>query len=104
MTAKKYLQLHPLLSDRVRLGIMGVLASANGPVSFNELIEAMDLTKGNLSSHIKRLEEDGLLTVKKKFVDRKPRTTYECSDYGRETLNEYLVQVQQLLRKTRHHK
>jgi DNA-binding HxlR family transcriptional regulator len=79
---------------------MGVLASADGPVQFNDLLSALDLSKGNLSSHIKKLEDENLVIVKKEFVERKPRTTYMCTEKGRAALNEYLQQVQSLLQAT----
>ncbi len=94
----KILSFHPLLADKVRLSIMGVLANSNEPIAFTDLIEAMQLTKGNLSSHMKKLEEGGLIKMEKEFVNRKPRTTYECTPNGREHLKEYLEQIQALLK------
>jgi len=88
---------HPLLGDRVRLSIMGVLAASEVPVSFNELVETLDLSKGNLSTHLKKLEDEKLVDVDKQFVERKPRTTYACTRAGREALQQYLEQVQKML-------
>jgi len=96
--AVNFLQTNPLLNDRVRLSIMGVLASSEFEVSFNELKNALNLTKGNLSAHIKKLEKDELVKVKKTFIDNKPRTTYVCSIKGRKALNDYLKKVEELLR------
>lgn len=91
------LSTHPLLSDRVRLSIMGILGASEKPVSFNDLLEALGLSKGNLSTHLKKLEDEKLITVEKQFVERKPRTTYGCTPAGREALQQYLEQVQHLL-------
>ncbi len=88
---------HPLLGDRVRLSIMGVLAASEVPVSFNELIESLQLSKGNLSTHLKKLEDEELIDVEKQFVERKPRTTYACTANGRKALQQYLEQVQKML-------
>jgi len=98
---KSILETHPLLSDRVRLSIMGVLASSEEPVSFNELLEALSLSKGNLSTHLKKLEDEKLVEVNKQFVDRKPRTDYVCTLKGREELNNYLEQIQKMLKQTK---
>lgn len=76
---------------------MGVLASSEEPVQFNDLIEALDLSKGNLSAHMTKLEAEKLVIVNKEFVEKKPRTTYEVTNLGRKVLAEYLEQVQQML-------
>lgn len=97
LNSRDFLATHPLLSDRVRLSIMGILVSAGEPVQFSELIEALDLSKGNLSAHMSKLEAEKLIIVNKEFVDKKPRTTYEFTDLGRKALSDYLEQVQKML-------
>jgi DNA-binding transcriptional ArsR family regulator len=87
-----------ILSDRVRLAIMATLAAATEPVDFKTLLESLQLTKGNLASHIRKLEDGGLITVKKAFVDRKPRTTYACTELGYQEVRTYLEKVEALLR------
>ena len=89
---------HPLLSDRVRLAIMAAVASAGEPVDFNTLLSSLELTKGNLSTHVRKLEEAGLIEVTKAFVGRKPRTTYEVTREGRVAVKKYLEQVEALLK------
>ncbi|MBY0554706.1 transcriptional regulator [bacterium] len=91
--------INPLLHDRVRLGIMVTLVSADKPVEFNILLDALDLTKGNLSSHSQKLEEAKLIKVTKEFVDRKPRTSYACTDLGRKEIKNYLKQIEHMLTK-----
>ena len=92
------LSVNPLLADRARLAIMANLALAGGPVDFTTLLEELQLTKGNLSSHIRKLEEDGLVAVHKEFVDRKPRTTYVCTPRGKTEMRRYLSTVEALLK------
>ena len=99
MTAQKTLAPHPLLADNVRLRIMGLLVVSEEPVSFSQLLEVLELSKGNLSTHVTKLEEERLVEVKKQFVNKKPLTTYSCTKKGREELNQYLVQIQNLLEK-----
>ena len=92
---------HALLADRVRLTIMATLAAATEPMEFSELLDALNLTKGNLSGHSQRLEEAGLIQVKKEFVGRKPRTSYLCTNLGRREVRNYLSMVEQLLKQAK---
>ena len=66
-------QLHKVFDSRVRLGVMSALM-VNDQVSFNELKELIQVTDGNLASHLKALEENGLIKVNKGFVGRKTNT------------------------------
>ncbi len=91
---------HALLSDRVRLAIMATLAAATEPMEFTVLLDTLQLTKGNLSGHSQKLEVAGLIEINKAFVDRKPRTTYRCTDLGRREIRNYLSKVERLLRGT----
>ena len=99
--AKALLQQGALLGDRSRLAIMALLASRAEPVQFSELLETLELSKGNLASHLRRLEEGGMLSVLKQFVDRKPRTTYRPTEAGRRELLAYMRGIEELLRKIR---
>ncbi|MGZ3743344.1 MAG: transcriptional regulator [Pseudobdellovibrionaceae bacterium] len=92
---------HSLLSDRVRMSIMASLASSKTPVEFSVLLEQLNLTKGNLSSHIQKLEEARLILVKKEFVERKPKTTYECTLLGRKEILNYLSKIELLLKQAK---
>lgn len=98
MKAKDIFETSSLLSDRVRLLIMVTLASAKNPLDFNYLLKNLELTKGNLSSHIRKLEEGGYLIVNKEFVERKPRTTYSITKEGKKALKNYLNVVEGLLK------
>jgi DNA-binding transcriptional ArsR family regulator len=91
---------HALLADRVRLTIMATLAAASEPMEFSRLLDTLNLTKGNLSGHSQKLAEAGLIEVKKEFVGRKPRTTYICTDLGRQEIRNYLSKIEQLLKQT----
>lgn len=98
MKAADLLNVNPLLVDRIRLTIMANLALAGGPVDFNTLLEELGLTKGNLSTHIRKLEEADLITVHKEFVGRKPRTTYACTATGKMEMHHYLSTIEALLK------
>lgn len=95
------MNVNPLLADRARLAIMASLSLAGGPVDFNTLLEELELTKGNLSSHMRKLEDAELVTVRKEFVGRKPRTTYVCSRKGKAEMRHYLSTIEALLKAKR---
>jgi DNA-binding transcriptional ArsR family regulator len=96
--APNLMNVNPLLVDRIRLAIMANLALAGGPVDFTTLQEELDITKGNLSTHIRKLEEAELITVHKEFVGRKPRTTYTCTKSGKKEMQTYLSAIESLLK------
>ena len=75
-------QLDKVLEHRVRLQIMSVLVT-NDAYDFNALKEMLNVTDGNLASHIKALEKEKYISVSKSFVDRKPNTRYKISEKGR---------------------
>ncbi|WP_071843695.1 winged helix-turn-helix domain-containing protein [Hymenobacter sp. DG25A] len=89
--------LNKAFDNRVRLGVMAVLL-ANDAVSFNELKEALDLTDGNLASHVGALEKAGYVEVSKQFVGKKPNTTYTVSKAGKTAFQEHLNALEKLLR------
>ena len=98
-TALKHLihTLNKAFDNRVRLGVMAVLM-ANEVVSFTELKEALDLTDGNLASHVAALEKAGYVSVSKQFVGKKPNTTYSASKGGKAAFGEHLAALEKLLR------
>ena len=98
MASTELLNVHPALFDRVRLAIMAHLSLARSAVDFNTLLTELQLTRGNLSTHMKKLEEDGLVRIDKNFVDRKPRTTYACTAKGKKEIGLYLSAVETVLR------
>ena len=93
-------QLNPAFDNRNRLGIMSVLV-VNDWVEYVTLKEIMDLTDGNLASHLKALEGHAFITVRKEFVGRKPRTTYAATDAGKAAFKTHLDALEILLSKAR---
>lgn len=69
----------------------------HGETSFPTLKDELDLTEGNLSSHLATMEEAGAVRVEKQFVDRKPQTTYELTGEGRETFEEHIGTLEALI-------
>lgn len=91
--------LNKAFDNRVRLGVMTVLMTAD-VVSFNDLKEVLDLTDGNLASHVAALEKAGYVTVSKQFVGKKPNTTYAASQEGKDAFQDHLNALEKLLRGT----
>lgn len=89
--------LNKAFDHRVRLGVMAVLL-ANETVSFNDLKESLDLTDGNLASHVAALEKAGYVLVNKQFVGKKPNTTYVATAEGKVAFQEHLTALEKLLR------
>jgi DNA-binding MarR family transcriptional regulator len=89
--------LNKAFDHRVRLGVMAVLL-ANDSVSFNDLKESLDLTDGNLASHVAALEKAGYVLVNKQFVGKKPNTTYVATTEGKAAFQEHLTALEKLLR------
>ncbi len=98
MSVDAWMAVDPLLLDRARLAIVATLVREEHPVAFIILAERLNLTRGNLSAHARKLEEGGLVAVTKRFLDRKPVTLFSCTDKGRETLRAYLGALEGLLR------
>jgi len=80
------------------LGILSSLAANPDGLLFNDLKELCSLTDGNLSRHLKVLEEAGLIEVWKRFRDRRPQTLCRLSSKGRERFFKYLEELEQVLR------
>jgi len=89
--------INKVFESRVRLGIMSVLM-VNDSYDFNSLKEALDVTDGNLASHLKALEERGLIIVNKQFIGRKPNTSYSVTDLGAKSFQQHLKALENLLR------
>lgn len=82
--------LERLFHEPSRLAILSALCAARDGLSFTELRDACRLTDGNLSRHLKALEEEGVVRIRKAFVDDKPRTTVALTRDGLTRFSLYL--------------
>ena len=82
--------------SRIRLGIMSILM-VNEWVEFKEMKETLDITDGNLASHIAGLEKNDYIEVKKEFVGKKPKTSYRATKTGRKAFNLHLNALEKLI-------
>ncbi len=70
----------------------------NDSYDFNSLKESLNITDGNLASHLKALEDRGLIEVKKQFIGRKPNTSYNITTEGKQLFREHLNALEKLIR------
>jgi DNA-binding HxlR family transcriptional regulator len=89
--------LNKAFESRVRLGIMSVLM-VNESVDFNSLKELLDVTDGNLASHLKALEGLDYIRSVKQFIGRKPNTQYEITENGKKSFADHLNALENLLK------
>src|SRR5215216_840839 len=90
-------RLNKIFDSRIRLGIMSALA-VNDEVNFNELKELIDVTDGNLASHLKTLEDNAYLKVEKGFIGRKTNTTYKITKAGEKAFRNHLDALEKMIR------
>jgi len=69
----------------------------NDWVDFNSMKETLSVTDGNLASHMKALEGERYVEVKKQFIDKKPNTTYRATIDGRKAFEEHLAALEKLI-------
>lgn len=94
-------QFDKAFENRIRLQIMSVLV-ANENYDFNSLKELLNVTDGNLASHLKALEKEEYIVVNKRFVGRKPNTQYAASKSGREAFKKHLEALEILIKQQKH--
>lgn len=85
-----------VIHGRLRLGIMAFLSGA-GSADFNTLKAKLSATDGNLSAHLRKLEDAGYVAVDKSFRDRKPLTTVSLTEVGRAAFAAYLEAIGRLV-------
>jgi len=90
--------LSKFFENRIRLGIMSILI-VNDSYDFNSLKAALGVTDGNLASHLKTLEENDLIRVNKKFIGKKPNTSYSATESGEKIFRVHLKALEDIIRK-----
>jgi DNA-binding MarR family transcriptional regulator len=92
-----YHSIDDIIHSRIRLAIIAVLATVD-EAEFTFLREKVNATDGNLSVHLKKLEDAGYIKVRKSFIERKPVTNYKLTAGGRKAFEQYVNQLEQLLK------
>ena len=95
---KDFPELDRLIHERMRLGIVSALA-VNQSLSFNDLKRLLKTTDGNISVHARKLEEACYIACSKFFQGRMPRTEYRLTAMGKKAFDEYLIQMEDLVRR-----
>lgn len=91
-----FLQIDRLLHEPARLLILSILVGAES-VEFRFVEQISGLSKGNLSSHMSKLEAAGLIAISKSFRGKHPLTTLRITPLGRQSLSAYRVQLEKLV-------
>lgn len=89
--------LNKIFDNRVRLGVMSILM-INEEVNFNELKKLLEVTDGNLATHLLNLEENNYIKVRKGFIGRKTSTTYSITKAGERAFSDHLGALESIIR------
>ena len=102
MNPDAFQQLDRVIHEKGRLAIMSVLA-ASPELSFTELRELLKMTDGNLTTHIRTLQESGYVTVTKQFEKKRPLTTVSLSKNGKTAFAAYIQLLNEIVRFSKDH-
>lgn len=100
MNPAPFLQLDRVIHEKGRLAILSMLA-ASPELSFTELRDGLRMTDGNLTTHIRTLQQAGYLSVTKSFQNNRPLTTCSLTAAGRKAFTNYINLLEQIIRQTR---
>ena len=89
--------LNKIFDNRIRLGVMSVLM-VNEEMSFNDLKQMMEVTDGNLATHLVTLEESAFIKVHKGFIGRKTNTTYSITRAGQKAFGDHIAALEQMIK------
>jgi len=90
-------QLNKVFDSRIRIGIMSTLM-VNEELNFNDLKALIDVTDGNLATHLKTLEENRFIQVEKGFIGRKTNTTYAITKAGQKAFRTHLDALEKIIK------
>lgn len=90
-------KLNKAFENRIRLGIMSALM-ANEQVEYTQIKDLLQVTDGNLASHLKALEKSDYVEVHKKFVGRKPNTSYSATKEGIKAFQDHIDALEALIK------
>jgi len=95
-----FLQLDRVIHEKGRLAIMSALA-ATPQLSFTELRDTLNMTDGNLTAHMRTLQEAGYVSVTKEFHGGRPLTTFSLTSPGKKAFTSYIDLLEQIIKQTR---
>ena len=100
MNPQPFLQLDRVIHEKGRLAIMSMLAAAP-ELSFTELRDGLGMTDGNLTTHIRTLQEAGYVSVTKSFQNKRPLTTCSLTSAGQKAFTNYINLLEEIIQQTR---
>ena len=100
MNPEPFLQIDRIIHEKGRMAIMSLLA-ATPEISFTDLRNTLNMTDGNINTHIRTLQEAGYIAVSKSFQNNRPLTTCALTTAGRKAFVEYIDLLDQIVRQTR---
>ena len=89
--------LNKAFDNRIRLGVMSILM-VNEEVSFNDLKQMLEVTDGNLATHLLNLEENAFIRVRKGFIGKKTNTTYSLTKVGEKAFQEHINALEAMIK------
>lgn len=89
--------LNKIFESRIRLGVMSILV-VNEEVNFNDLKQMLEVTDGNLATHLVNLEENGFIKVHKGFVGKKTNTTYAVTKSGEKAFTDHIAALETMIK------
>jgi DNA-binding MarR family transcriptional regulator len=89
--------LNKIFDNRIRLGVMSILM-VNEEVNFNDLKQMLEVTDGNLATHLVNLEENGYIKVHKGFIGKKTNTTYSMTKVGEKAFNDHIAALEAMIK------
>ena len=100
MNPEPFLQLDRVIHEKGRLAIMSMLA-ATPEISFTELRNMLEMTDGNLTTHVRTLQEAGYVAIAKSFQNNRPLTTCSLTPAGRKAFAGYVALLEQIVQQTK---
>src|SRR6476619_6420876 len=89
--------LNKIFDNRIRLGVMSILM-VNEEISFNDLKQMLEVTDGNLATHLVTLEQEGFIKVHKGFIGRKTNTTYSVTKIGQRSFSDHIMALEKMIK------
>ncbi len=100
MNPQAFLQLDRVIHEKGRLAIMSMLA-ASPELSFTEMRDTLKMTDGNLTTHIRTLQEAGYVSVTKSFQNNRPLTTCALTAAGKKAFTNYINLLESLVQQNK---
>ena len=100
MNPELFLQLNRVIHEKGRLAIMSALAAAP-ELTFTELRDLLDMTDGNLTTHIRTLQQEGFVSVAKSYQNNRPLTSCALTAAGRKAFAQYIDLLDRIVRQSR---